>query len=98
MKFFVPGPLHPDLFGGMTPIMVEENLYPFTVKINYDCPKSTSYRVVASDENEAEEFAEFLWEESNLDCEFREAIAKKDTGEIDKCDLTDYLDFRKSRD
>lgn len=54
---YVPGPLHPDLFGGDTPIMVPVEFEKKLFRVSITETKSRTYLVVADDQREAEDYA-----------------------------------------
>ena len=72
MTIMVPGPLHPDLFGGMTPIMTAVKGRAFLVRVAWSTRCCGHYAmtaaddewftVVAADEDQAEEIAARLME------------------------------------
>lgn len=62
MTIMVPGPLHPDLFGGETPIMTAVKGRTFLIHASWVTRDDAHYTVVAKDEEQAEEIAEQLVE------------------------------------
>lgn len=60
MTIVVPGPLHPDLFGGETPIMTPMQVRVFEVHATWNEPRRERYTVVAADEEQAQAVAERL--------------------------------------
>lgn len=67
MTIMVPGPLHPDLFGGMTPIMTPVKGRAFLVRAAWVARDYTHYTVVAADDAQAEEIAARLVEREHHD-------------------------------
>lgn len=67
----IPGPLHPDLFGGATPMMLEiPGAVGFVVRLQWEQVERTEYdasvHVLARDEDEAEEIARDLAKSNGL--------------------------------
>lgn len=83
MKIVVPGPLHPDFFDGMTPIMTEVEGRAFDVKVTWTTTTSERYTVVAENEEQAREIAEVMAERDAIDSpdEFEYEIEELDDGE-----------------
>ena len=67
MTIMVPGPLHPDLFGGETPIMTAMKVRAFDVHATWNEPRSERYTVVAADEEQAQAVAERLVDDDCFD-------------------------------
>lgn len=57
MKIVVPGPLHPDFFDGMTPIMTEVEARAFEVEVTWVERHSRAPVVLARDQTEARALA-----------------------------------------
>lgn len=81
MTIMVPGPLHPDLFGGMTPIMTEVEVRAFEVAATWVEHHGRTLTVLARDEVEAKVLAR------------RQAVSAA-TGDVEdfNVDLTDEID------
>lgn len=90
----VPGPLHPDLFGGETPITVmtpvEQAIHVYTATVA--AHKKARFDVTASSEDEAYRIAEAMVErDCDLDFEVECEHVTKDRDATDD-EIRDYLD------
>lgn len=91
ITIYEPGPMHPDLFDGETPIMVPRKLRAYRVPVKYHIPvvefESDTVVVFANDAEEAERIAiEVVKERADVDAEEFEA---EDADELDNHEITE---------